>query len=534
MILSLLAGSFPSTGWAQSLLEKSVGLEARDEPLGQLLEEIGRQGGFYFSYHSKVVPDDSLVTITIPNAPVGEVLNRLLPASLEFLEAGSHVIIRSRRQVLEFILEDISERGNAFIVSGKVLDPRTGQALPNASVYERQLLLATLTDKRGQFRLRVRDRYHTVALTASKALYEDATVFVQLRGVVVLPRPEQAGDQDSWFNGEEQQGEVERTALGRFLVSSGQRIQSLNLREFFTENPVQASLTPGLSSQGRLSGQLVNKVSINLLGGYTAGVDGVEIAGVFNINRKSVRHVQAAGAFNIVGGSAHGVQIAGLHNLVLGAVRGLQAAGGFNVVKGDVDGVQVAGWVNFANHLRGVQVGVVNIADSSSGYSIGLVNIIRNNGYLQVHAFANESFPMNLAFKSGTSRLYAILLGGAHPGPKKLYGYGAGFGTRIKLYPKTGKTGNAVFFQPEAVFQEVFQGNKAFNNHLYRLNLGIHYPLADGLNLFAGPSLNVWNSKQTTPVAGYGFIPSARKGRFDLPGDRLTGWIGWTVGLGIF
>lgn len=529
-ILCLVSGRVSG----QSLLEKRVNPPDGEMSLGELLKETGRQGGFHFSYHSEVLPEDSLVTIAAREASVRDLLDRLLPPALEYLEAGSHVVIRFRRKPLEFILEDIVDQGNSYLVSGMVRDPQNGRGLSDASVYERQLLLATLTDAQGRFRLRVRDRFQTVALTASKALYEDTTVFVQLRGIVVLPGKDPDWGAGSWFSAEGQDGEVERTRLGRFLVSSGQRIQSLNLREFFTENPVQASLTPGLSSQGRLSGQMINKVSMNLLGGYTAGVDGVELAGVFNINRKGVRHVQAAGAFNLVGGSVHGVQASGLHNLVLGSVHGVQAAAGFNVVKEAMSGVQVAGGVNYARHLKGVQVGVVNIADSSSGYSIGLVNVVRKNGYLKLNVYANESFPANLAFKSGTSKIYAIIQGGLRPGPEKLIGYGAGFGTRIQIKDRFLNTGEMLYFQPEAVFQEIYQGDKAYNNHLYRMDLGFHYPLAGSLHLFAGPSLNVWNSKQPGPVEGYGFIPSDRRDSFSLPGGRLRGWIGWSVGVGVF
>src|SRR5690606_39608588 len=116
-------------------------------------------------------------------------------------------------------------QGNSYLVSGMVRDPQNGRGLSDASVYERQLLLATLTDAQGRFRLRVRDRFQTVALTASKALYEDTTVFVQLRGIVVLPGKDPDWGAGSWFSAEGQGGEVERTRLGRFLVSSGQRIQ---------------------------------------------------------------------------------------------------------------------------------------------------------------------------------------------------------------------------------------------------------------------------------------------------------------------
>src|SRR5690349_6353906 len=54
---------------------------------------------------------------------------------------------------------------------------------------------------------------------------------------------------------------VERTFVGRVFVSSKQKIQSLNLKKFFTDRPYQMSLLPGLSTHGWLNAQVVNKVS---------------------------------------------------------------------------------------------------------------------------------------------------------------------------------------------------------------------------------------------------------------------------------
>ena len=37
---------------------------------------------------------------------------------------------------------------------------------------------------------------------------------------------------------------VERTGMGMFLLSTKQKVQSLNLKDFFTTRPFQVSLTP--------------------------------------------------------------------------------------------------------------------------------------------------------------------------------------------------------------------------------------------------------------------------------------------------
>jgi len=151
---------------------------------------------------------------------------------------------------------------------------------------------------------------------------------------------------------------VERTVIARMLLSSKQKIQSLNLKKFFTERPFQLSLFPGVSTHGWLNAQVVNKISLNIIGGYSAGVNGVEAAGWFNIDKKDVRWVQLAGWFNVVGGSVTGLQASGIHNMVLGSLKGVQYSGISNVVKHKFTGLQAAGIYNHVgDSITGAQMG---------------------------------------------------------------------------------------------------------------------------------------------------------------------------------
>src|SRR5690606_16099068 len=114
---------------------------------------------------------------------------------------------------------------------------------------------------------------------------------------------------------------IEKNWWSRIFVSSRQSVQSLNIDKYFVDMPLQTSLSPGCSTHCDVNSQVINKVSLNVLGGYTAGTDGVEIGGMFNIVRKDVRYVQLAGLFNNVGGEVEGVQMAGLFNNVLDTVN---------------------------------------------------------------------------------------------------------------------------------------------------------------------------------------------------------------------
>jgi hypothetical protein len=237
--------------------------------------------------------------------------------------------------------------------------------------------------------------------------------------------------------------------------------------------------------------QVVNKFSLNLLGGYTAGVDGFEMAGAFNINQYNVKGVQMGGLFNVVGGNVRGLQFAGggnivVHDLAGAQIAGLwnnvdtvkkgfqlagaaniagrsngmqlaglanivssevaaQIAGGLNIAKkvkgvqlagianiADADvGTQIAGGVNIAKKVKGIQLaGLVNIADSSD-YPIGLFNFVKN-GAKEISVSIDESELTSVNFRSGGRVMYSLISVGTYLGRQELkYAIEFGIGANV-------------------------------------------------------------------------------------------------------
>jgi len=370
---------------------------------------------------------------------------------------------------------------------------------------------------------------------------------------------------------------VERTGVGRFLLSTKQKVQSLNLKNFFTERPFQVSVVPGVGTHGRIGAQVVNNFSLNMFGGYTAGTNGLEIGGLFNIDKKDVQYVQAAGLFNAVGGQVRGVQVAGINNTVLDSVKGVQASGIGNLVKGKMtglqiggiynhvtdsvkgvqaagignfarrkvsgmqisgimnfsnkstDGVQISGVINYSKRLRGVQIGLINIADTSSGYSIGLINIVLK-GYHKLSISTNEIMEVNAAFKTGNSKLYSILLAGLNTGTTtKIYSVGYGLGSELPLNKKKKFTIN-----PELTSQNLYLGSWDYTNILNRISVNLNFKLNKYVSIFAGPSYAVLISDQEKVFPGFQSPLLLNGDRLNNIGRNVSGWIGWTAGINFF
>jgi len=556
---------------AQASLEKRLTLSIHQRSLTQTLADIGRKGGFVFSYNTTILNGDSLVDLRADRLAVRQILDQLLGPGYDYSESGKYIIILQRPKAPP----DDGPAIRQYTISGYIKDDSTHEKMSNVSVYESSQLVSTLTDTNGFFRLRLkeRERFSTASVVISKQFYHDTVLFVRSgydhEYTLGISR-ERFADLTPFIVTHR----VEKTWLGRLFLSSRSVVQSLNIVNYLADKPVQLSLTPGLGTHGRMNSQVVNKVSLNIIGGYTFGMNGVELAGIFNIDRKDVRYVQAAGIFNVVGGKVKGVQLAGIQNTDLDSVSGVQAAGISNVVRGSlsgvqlagianvvtkdmkgvqgagivnvvwgktggvqlagvvnksrkaVDGVQISGIVNQTKDLKGVQIGLINLADTSSGFMFGLINIVRR-GIHQLTLSSNEMLPMVVSYRSGSRKMYNILQAGYDPGRnEKLYSFGIGIGNEWRFSSR-------LALNTEILCNSLFVGNGREMPHVWRLQMPLHMKLAKGIAVLAGPALSLSSPNRALEQDGYkSILPRDGYSTFHIGGSMA--WIGFTAGISIF
>ena len=293
----------------------------------------------------------------------------------------------------------------------------------------------------------------------------------------------------------------------------------------------QFSFVPYVGTNGVNSGDVINDVSINVLGGYSAGTGAFEMAGLFNINRGEMTGAQFAGLFNQVGARVEGAQFAGLFNSNLGEIKGAQFAGLANFTTGGLDGFQAAGLANFSpktvtgvqmaglmnfsgQHLdgtqisgglnfvakevngsqiglvnyggvvRGFQLGLLNYADSMSGVPVGLLTVVKS-GYHTLELSANEVIPLNIAFRTGKREFYNILFAGIRPEIQEdvVWTFGYGLGTSPRL-------ANRLYLNIEATAEQLNEGNVQALNLINRGYVGAEFQVKKGFAVFAGPTVN--------------------------------------------
>lgn len=526
---------------AQNNLARVVSVGNVDrQQIGAVLKKISSTGNFNFVYNNQTVPADSVVSVASYRGTIYNFLNTLLGTDYEFKEVPGYIVLRHAPRKLDLTAEVGTDPGKQWVVKGHVTDAADSKELNNVSIYEKNLLVSTLTDNQGNFELKLKSWNGAVILTATKENYRDTSLFV-LQDVNITSKTSKK--RYEYYPEGDQTGSRFRRGFARLFVSSKQMIQGLNLGSFFALSPYQISLMPGLSSHGMYSSQVIDHISLNLWGGYTAGVQGVELAGLFNLNRTNVGFLQAAGVFNIVGGNTYGLQLAGVYNQVFNRASGLQAAGIVNRAHTFTGGVQLAGVGNTTDHTSGIQIagvfnnaktlngvqfsglmnftgsakglqltglinsshkkigsqiaGIANIASKvhgiqfaalfnvadSSDYPIALINFIKN-GKKTLAVSTDEFLFTHLDFRSGGRVFYGLIGGGyKFTNEPARYIIDFGFGAHIK---------NGTRFTTDAEF--VYENALGTKSNAYKVNsfkLLPGYKLNRTLQLFAGPSFNI-------------------------------------------
>jgi len=397
-------------GFAQQtvpILERKISIELSNEPLPSALDRIGRQGGFSFSYNSSIISASQVVTIEVSQKTVREILNQIFKGTIQYKEKAKHLILTQA---------PISPKVNnttttVLIISGYVEDEVSGAKISDASVYEKETLTSAVTDQYGFYKIKLDHVKSRVDLYVRKMNYRDTIVSISAAvneplnisikpitkdSVVIVAQVER---KDSVVQ--------EKKKTLAMPYESDANIQNIHDTLY---RKAQISFLPFLGTNGKLSGNVINDYSFNILGGYSLGTRMVEVAGYVNIDRgdvgglqlagfgnlvgRSVQGVQGAGLFNINGGVTHAVQLVGFLNLNFGKTRGVQLAGFANTNLNSTHGVQLAGFSNFSKGpSMGTQVagiGNVQLGDYKGSQFAGFANVNTKkiNG-TQLSGFAN-------------------------------------------------------------------------------------------------------------------------------------------------
>ncbi|MCB9306618.1 MAG: carboxypeptidase-like regulatory domain-containing protein [Lewinellaceae bacterium] len=563
---------------ADDILERVISVRYYQTPVREVLADVAQKGGFEWSYNAAILDETKIVDLVADGWTVREILTHVLGDAYTFKQNGEYLILKKQKRPKPRL-------------SGYISDQRTGQRMANVTVYDRQTLRSTVTDRHGYYELPVTPLSEVVV---SKLAYRDTILKVNSQSPRIHRLELYADSLPAASTRISFRRQMNRLGvrLEQFFVGSAQKLTNLNVRDSLHRR-FQVSFLPGLGSNHRLSGSVTNDWSLNILAGYSRGNRVFELGGLGNINREDMQGLQAAGLFNITGGHAYGMQLAGLFNNLGGNAAGLQAAGLYNFAGDTVQAMQLGGIVNYAgrsqgaiqaagilnlsargnapvqiagigNHshitggvqiggifnsadtlrgcqiagisnrarvISGVQIGLINVARQIDGVQIGLINYAQHGGYMVLELGANDIFSANAAFKSGVPALYTILTAGADPqspSDNRVWAYGAGLGSRI---PLTNWAGLSV----DLVHRHLNEGrHDNLVQEWEQLALGLDLNLGRHFSIAGGPTANLFITDPDNPGPGDFRERIGSKNWLDDNSNAdgwLSAWGGWHAAL---
>jgi hypothetical protein len=391
------------------LLENKISVHCTNQPLADILDELKRTHHLSFSYFNSQLPVGKKITLLFHNAPLYQILNSISKqADIQYQAIGGQIVLKenSKQQAKQKSLSNISKKPTP----GKVLNitpdknhllltsthELTGSPLDaNPTINSEKSSTRKSSNKQSEY-------------TTRKGL--PTTAIVNTKQLAVLQK-KKIVEQISYLNNLYELRAFRET-VPSLTYSIPFRLLPID-KSTYSAKQFQLALVPGISTHGIHPGEFINTFSVNLLAGYSAGNQLIEIGGLSNFNQQHVFGLQIGGIANVLGGNRfvslsreeklklkkekteanlQGVQLSGLTNIVDGNVFGWQTTGGVNLVKKSLQGVQLGGISNLVSTFTfGIQLaGVSNASiESVDGMQLaGLYNYTEGELHgIQVSAF---------------------------------------------------------------------------------------------------------------------------------------------------
>lgn len=377
--------SLQFTGLSKSgILDYTITVKIKSAPIKVILSKIEEIGHVRFSYNPEFIDENKLVSLNIKNKSIEYGLSLIFDNEVRFKEVGMHIVLLKNEN--KDIIKAREKQEDFIVFKGKITDELTGNPISGTSVYDVDSRHAVLTDKNGNYSLTISMSEEVRSLYCSRKGYERKVLVLDTKAKStlinnVVLKPKKINIEKLSAN--EVQKITETKTLASKLVPYEFYKHVENLPEINETRMAQISLIPKVSIGSNLStnGLIINKFSLNVLAGYSKGVDGFEIGGISNIVNGDVSGAQVGGVANLTGGNVNGVQIAGITNLNQGNVNGVQISGISSVIKGDLEGFQLSGIVSIVNgSFDGVQVS-------------GISNLVLKKSYgVQISGVYNQVF----------------------------------------------------------------------------------------------------------------------------------------------
>ncbi|MBC8034118.1 MAG: TonB-dependent receptor plug domain-containing protein, partial [Chitinophagaceae bacterium] len=175
----ILIVAFSMQSFASSYGQENLNLKMEKVALKKVLKAIEEQSSYRFVYKDEILPTEQVVSISVKNAKISDVLNKVLQnTSLNYRMLGENLIV-----IVSNSAPELTGLGAFVRVAGKVITD-TGEPLAGVSIVEKGTTNGTSTDAQGNFGLEVSSA--TATLVFSTIGFETQEVPISSRTEITI------------------------------------------------------------------------------------------------------------------------------------------------------------------------------------------------------------------------------------------------------------------------------------------------------------------------------------------------------------
>lgn len=153
LLSTLFLFTVPATDAQESLPSVLVSVSSRNKTINQVLEEITLQTGFHFTYDASIIDGKKKVQLSISNQRLEFALDSLLlDPFLDYRAIERNIVIYRKNEIAPVPFSSSVDRS---LLMGRVVDKRSGKALPFATIALLETSLGSISNQQGEFSFKI-------------------------------------------------------------------------------------------------------------------------------------------------------------------------------------------------------------------------------------------------------------------------------------------------------------------------------------------------------------------------------------------
>lgn len=193
--LTLITLCQARTGLAQELLDRKVTLFLSNQPVGEVLDKLGRSAQVSFMYSPEIIQSRRSVTIRAREERLDDILRQLFrPLRISYEVVGSRILLkRSPRTEDAAALVDVFPGEEVpdiqALLTGRVTD-EVGAGVPGASVRVKGTATGTVTNNDGRFALNATEEKGLLVVSSVGYITQELPFGTQTTNLDITLRPD--------------------------------------------------------------------------------------------------------------------------------------------------------------------------------------------------------------------------------------------------------------------------------------------------------------------------------------------------------